>query len=80
MPPEVKPTIQQTEFPLVCSVLQPGNNDKIAYAKDIVVPSGGRNLNADLGFVLRKDGRYPAELDLVPVKDWTRVNEQEPKR
>ncbi len=80
MPLEVKPTIQQTEFPLVCSVLQPGNNDKTAYAKDIVVPSGGRNLNADLGFVLRKDGRYPAELDLVPVKDWTRVNEQEPKR
>ena len=45
-----------------------------------MVPSGGRNTDADLGFVLRKDGRYPAELDLVPVKDWTRVNEQEPKR
>lgn len=80
MPPEVKPTIRQNEFLLVGSVLQPGDNSQTARAEDIVVPSGGRNLNADLGFVLRHDGRYPPSLDQVPVKDWTRVNEQEPKR
>ena len=79
MPPEIIPTKRQSEFPLVASVLEP-TQDKAARAEGIVVPSGGRNLNADLGFVLRQEGRYPQSLADIPVKDWTRVNEQKPSR
>lgn len=79
MPAEIKPTIRQTLFPLVGSILIAGEGN-LATAEGVVVPSGGRNLNADLGFVLLKEGRYPASMDNLPVKDWTRVNEQQPKR
>lgn len=79
MPSEIKPTVKQTEFLLVASVLSP-TEDTTARAENIVVPSGGRNLNADLGFVLRKDGVLPESLKNLPVKDWTRINEQNPRR
>lgn len=79
MPKEIKPTKQQDEFRLVASVLLP-TEETTATAEGLVVPSGRRNLNVDLGFVLRKDGQYPASLLELPVKDWTRVNEQQPKR
>lgn len=79
MPAEIKPTIRQTEFLLVASVLSP-TDDTTARADNVIVPSGGRNLNADLGFVLRKDGVLPESLKNLPVKDWTRINEQNPRR
>lgn len=78
-PSELKPTIIQTSFPLVASVL--GKTEgQTAQAEGIVVPSGGRNLNCDLGFVLVQEGRLPASLENLPQKDWTRVNEQKPAR
>ena len=79
MPAELVPTIRQSEFRLVASVLEP-TQEQTARAEGIIVPSGGRNLNADLGFVLKEEGRYPASLQQVPVKDWTQVNEQKPSR
>ena len=79
MPPELVPTIRQSEFRLVASVLEP-TQERTARAEGIIVPSGGRNLNADLGFALKEEGRYPASLQQVPVKDWTQVNEQKPSR
>lgn len=79
MPAEIKPTKRQTDFLLVASVLSP-TEEVSARADDIIVPSGGRNLNADLGFVLRKEGVLPELLKNLPVKDWTRVNQQQPKR
>lgn len=79
MPAEIKPTRQQSEFRLVASILNP-TEEQTASAENVVVPSGGRNLNADLGFVLRQEGRYPEALNNLPTKDWTKVNEQQPKR
>lgn len=79
MPNEIKPTIRQTDFKLVASVLEP-TNENTATAEGVIVPSGGRNLNADLGFVLRQDNVYPDSLQNLPQKDWTRINEQQPRR
>jgi len=79
MPEEIKPTRHQTQFPLVASILEQteGNTAK---AEGVIVPSGGRNLNADLGFVLKQEGRLPASMQTLPEKDWTPSNNQSPKR
>ncbi len=79
MPEELKPTVRQTVFPLVASVLRNGEG-QTAYSDEVLVPSGGRNLNCDLGFVLRKEGKFPASMLDLPKKDWTQVNEQKPGR
>lgn len=79
MPPELQPTIRQSGFPLVASILAPSDSQTVQ-VDGVIVPSGGRNLNADLGFVLRKEGQYPESLLSLPQKDWTRVNEQNPRR
>lgn len=79
MPGEIKPTRKQTDFLLVASVLEQ-TEEQTAKAEGIIVPSGGRNLNADLGFVLRQDGKLPAALKNLPTKDWTQVNQQKPSR
>lgn len=78
-PMELRPTVKQTAFPLVASVLEQAEG-QTAKAEGIVVPSGGRNLNCDFGFVLTQEGRLPASLQNLPQKDWTRVNEQKPAR
>ena len=70
MPKEVKPTVQQTEFPLVASIL-PESSETTVVVEDVIVPSMGRNLNVDMGFVLKKKNVYPSELDLTPQKNWT---------
>lgn len=79
MPEEIKPTLHQTQFPLVASILEQTDGN-IAKAEGVIVPSGGRNLNADLGFVLKQDGRLPASMQNLPEKDWTPSNNQSPKR
>ena len=79
MPDEIKPTQHQSSFPLVASILQTSEGN-IARAEGVIVPSGGRNLNADLGFVLKQEGRYPANMQNLPSKDWTPSNTQNPKR
>jgi serine-aspartate repeat-containing protein C/D/E len=79
MPPELKPTIVQTQFPLVGSVILPAQNNA-GRADNILVPSGGRNLSCDFGFVLVTPGRLPASMQNLPVKDWSPVVDIEPKR
>jgi len=79
MPEEIKPTRHQTQFPLVASILDQTEGN-IAKAEGVIVPSGGRNLNADLGFVLKQEGRLPASMQALPEKDWTPSNNQSPKR
>jgi hypothetical protein len=79
MPDELKPTKQQAVFPLVASILRSGDGPT-AYSEDVLVPSGGRNLNCDLGFVLKREGVFPLSLLELPQKDWTQVNQQQPKR
>jgi len=79
MPDELRPTKQQSVFPLVASILRSGEG-LTAYSENILVPSGRRNLNCDLGFILRREGVLPPSLLELPQKDWTQVNQQQPKR
>ena len=69
MPKELKPTLRQTEFPLVASIM-PESDDLTVSVPGVVVPSGSQNLHCDLGFALRKKGVYPPQMDQIPQKDW----------
>lgn len=79
LPPELMATRQQQEFPLVASVLPEGHGPLIS-VEGISVPSGSRNLNADLGFALVKDEQWPASMQSLPKKDWTPLVPVVPKR
>lgn len=70
MPKEVKPTIRQTEYPLVASIL-PEISETTVTVENVIVPSNAKNLNLDLGFVLKKKNVYPASIKDVPQKDWS---------
>ena len=72
---ELKTTAQQTEFPLVASIL-PQSDDTVVIAPSVIVPSGGENLHCDLGFQLRKANQYPAIMDEIPEKDWRPYSER----
>lgn len=79
MPAELTTTKQQTEFPLVASIL-PEAQGTTAVAEGVRVPSGGRNLNADLGFALRDGKTLPASMVNLPRKDWTPYTDVVPTR
>ncbi len=70
MPAELKTTSPRTDYPLVCSVL-PESDDTVITLDEVVVPSGAKNTNYDLGFVLRTEGVYPQSWYTIPVRDWT---------
>lgn len=70
MPKEAKTAKQQTAFPLVASIM-PEGAEGTAVVESAIVPSMGRNLNMDLGFVLKKKNVYPQSMSLIPQKDWT---------
>lgn len=69
MPDELKATIQQTDYPLVASVL-PESDQTTLDVPGVIVPSNGRNLNCDFGFVLRKSGHYPANMSTTAPSLW----------
>lgn len=75
MPGELKATRCQTDFPLVGSIL-PEEGGREVWVESVIVPSGGRNLHCDVGFVLRKAGVYPAAMKEIPEKDWTPYSER----
>lgn len=79
MPPELKTTKQQNDYPLVCSVL-PESSETVVRAEGIRVPSGSRNLNCDLGFVPRNPGTLPDAMNNLPVRDWTPYVDVTPTR
>ena len=79
MPPELRTTIRQTEFPLVASIL-PQSDDTRVQVDGVIVPSKSRNLNGDLGFVLRTPDRYPASMQNITTKDWTPLVPYTPTR
>lgn len=79
MPPELTATRQQSDFPLVASIL-PQAEGTTAMAENVLVPSGGRNLNADLGFVLRDGKTMPDSMKNLPQKDWTPYSDVTPTR
>lgn len=67
-PAEVKPTQQSTDIPLIASVL---GEDGIS--TPVQVASDKANRNADLGFVLVKEGAYPAGYGQGATQDWTKI-------
>ncbi len=69
MPEEVKTTVHNERFPLVNSVL-PESNETVVEC-EVIVPSGARDLSADIGFVCRKKGVYPASMKNLPEIDWS---------
>ncbi len=69
IPPELKTTVQGS-IPLLSSALPEGETGTVD-AKNIPVPSGGRNLNCDLGFALIEQGVYPASVQSIPTTDWS---------
>ncbi len=69
-PAEVKPTRRRTDYPLAASVLTP-TEGSAAETEGVIVPSAGRSLNCDFGFVLRQEGIYPAELGTLYSTDWS---------
>lgn len=79
MPAELKSTKKQAEFPLVASVLPPSGGTVVT-VEGIPVPSGGRNLNCDLGFALVKQNVLPEVLKNLPKKDWTPLVPYTPTR
>lgn len=70
VPEELNTTVHREDFPLAASVL-PQSEDRSVEADGITVPSDGRNLSCDFGFVLRKAGRYPASMQETPETDWS---------
>lgn len=69
MPDEIMTTVHNEAFPLVNSVLP--ESEETTVETEVIVPSGGRNLNCDLGFVCRKEGVYPDSLLELPTIDWS---------
>ena len=70
VPEELNTTVHREDFPLAASVL-PQSEERTVEADGITVPSDGRNLSCDFGFVLRKAGRYPASMQETPETDWS---------
>lgn len=79
LPKELSTTKVQDEFPLLANVL-PAGQKETAEVSGIIVPSGGRNLNCDLGFTLISPGRYPDSMRALPQKDWTPLVPYTPTR
>ncbi len=69
MPKELRATVQRSDFPLLASIL-PESDDAIVEFDGVIIPSGGRNLNCDLGFVLVEEDVYPGSMVNLPKIDW----------
>ena len=70
VPAELTVTQVRTDYPLAASVLT-AVDEQTAEAQGVIVPSAGRNLNCDFGFVLREEGVYPASLESLSQIDWS---------
>ena len=69
-PTEVKPTRSLTSPAVIISSLQEAE-DAPFMTREITVESDRSNFNVDLGFILRRDGAYPAGYNAGPTQDWT---------
>ena len=69
MYPELLPTEQKTDYPLLCSVVK-GYEQETAYSVDLPVYSGGQNFNCDLGFVLKDGAKRPDAIKALPGQKW----------
>ena len=75
-PEEVKPTVRREDVPLAASVLEAGETD-VCTTVEITVESDTDHRNADLGFVLRTPGRYPAGYGEGVAQIWTKPEQAE---
>ena len=69
IPAELKTTVHGS-IPLLSSVL-PEDMTGTVEAENILVPSDGRNLNCDLGFMLIQQDVYPVSVQSIPTTDWS---------
>ncbi|MBR3765262.1 MAG: hypothetical protein IKK57_12035 [Clostridia bacterium] len=67
-PAEVVPTQRRTDFPGIVSVLEENGVSVL-----VPVKSSGANYAADLGFVLVKEGKYPAGYGEGATQNWTKI-------
>lgn len=70
-PDEVKPTQHREDVPLAASVLLEGEGS-VCVTGEVTVESDTDCRNADLGFVLREQGKYPAGYGEGATQDWTK--------
>ena len=70
-PDEVKPTQRREDVPLAASVLLEGE-ESVCVTGEVTVESDTDCRNADLGFVLREQGKYPAGYGEGATQDWTK--------
>ena len=68
-PAEVKPTTHRTDIPMIISVLEE-NDGTTCESVEIQVESDKANYNADIGFVCRKNGVYPAGVGEGKQQKW----------
>ena len=68
VPDTLKPTVHRTDYPAAASVLMESGE-----SYPVSVPSDGRNYDADIGFVLVKQGVYPAGYGQGAQQDWTPI-------
>ncbi|MGN1019264.1 MAG: SdrD B-like domain-containing protein [Aristaeellaceae bacterium] len=74
-PAQVKPTTLRTDFPGIVSVLEEADGDTFI-SLEVSVASNRSNYNADLGFVLRVSGEYPAGYGQGATQDWTKISDK----
>ena len=68
-PAEVKPTKHRTDIPMIASVLEEDDRE-ICESVEIQVESDKANYNADIGFICRKNGVYPAGVGEGKTQKW----------
>ena len=68
-PAEVKPTVHRTDIPMIASVLEETEDDTCS-SIEFHVESDKANYNADLGFVLRRNGELPAGIGEGKTQQW----------
>ena len=71
-PDEVKPTVRSMLVPAMASILLEGE-DAVCLSDLVTVISSKSNYNADLGFVLRKQGVYPKGFGKFQTQNWTKL-------
>ncbi len=69
MYPELMPTTQRTDYPMLVSALIGAQGDT-AYSRDVMVISSGRNFDCDLGFVLKEGSKRPGAIQPPPKQKW----------
>lgn len=69
-PGQVKPTKHRTDIPMICSILEE-TDESSCVSVEFQVESDKANYNADLGFVLRRDGVYPEGVGEGKKQKWT---------